>query len=209
MNLFKIKNLVWAGSVFFIFGCSNTVQNTANTPAALKETPKALQETDSEIKSSFKRYDNNLVEELYNELADKNPELKKLEEDLTALKPKPFEMLEKFNEYNSKSVAYYNSAGQLSNQIGDSVLRSKINELIKASQTKYDDKTAGVNSLLNTIQRNTISLNDYHAVLQIIITMPLIEKFQTDNLPGKINFQDLIKEQDKLLQKEKSLTPKY
>jgi predicted transcriptional regulator len=172
-----------------------------------QETPQALQDEKLDIKSYGRSGD--LTEELYQELVDKMPALKKLEDDIDAFEPKPNDIKDKFNKYDSKSNSYYSSSNYKASAISDSLLKAKIISLITASNKKYTNKTAELNSLLKQISKNGATLNDHHSVLKIVLTIPIIEKYQDDNKPSKKEFKDLISEQVKLILQTDSLTPKY
>lgn len=178
-----------------------------NNKQPRQETPKALQDEKLSIKSYNRSGD--LAEELYQELVDKTPALKKLEEDIEALYSKPSELKEKFDQYAGKSNDYYSSSKNKAAAISDSVLRTKIISLITASNKQFTGKTAELNSLLTQISNNSTSIHDHHSVLKIVLTIPLIEKFQQDNKPDKKEYKDLISQQENLVSKTDSLTPKY
>lgn len=180
---------------------------TDNNNPTKQETPKALQDDKLEIKSYSRSGD--LTEELYQELVGKTPALKKLEDDLDAFRPKPNELNDKFNQFDSKSNSFYSSANYKATAITDSVLRKKIISIIMTSNKKYTSKTAELNSLLKQISNNGATLNDHHSVLKIVLTLPIIEKYQDDNKPNKKEFKDLINQQEKLILRTDSLTPKY
>lgn len=188
-----------------LFSCGS--EQTKLNDSDKQETPKALKNDKLEIKSYSRSGD--LTEELYEELVAKSPELKKLEDNLDAFIPKPNELEEKFNKYNSKSNSYYNSADYKATAITDSLLRKKVLSLITTSKDKYSNRTAELNSLIELISKNGATLNDHHSILKIVLTLPMIEKYQTENLPDKKEFNDLIKEQQKLIQRADSLTPNY
>jgi hypothetical protein len=196
------------GAIFILpllVSCGGGQTDNNNLPK--QETPKALQDGNLEIKSYSRS--GNLTEELYQELVDKNPALKKLEEDLAAYSPKPNELNEKFQQYDNKSNNYYRSASDKASTITDSLLRMKIISLIKTSTKKYSTKTAGLHSLLGQISKNGATLNDHHSVLKIVLTLPVIEKYQDDNNSGKKEFKDFINQQENLILQIDSLTPKY
>ena len=180
---------------------------TENNKPTQQETPKALQDSKLEIKSYSRSGD--LTEELYQELVGKTPSLKKLEDDLDAFIPKPNDLKDKFNQYDSKSNSYYNSANYKATAISDSLLKKKIISLIMTSNNKYSAKTAELNMLLKQISKDGATLNDHHSVLKIVLTLPMIEKYQDDNKPNKKEFKDLINQQEKLIIQTDSLTPKY
>ncbi len=180
---------------------------TDNNDSTNQETPKALKDDELDLKSYSRSGD--LTEELYQELVGKTPALKKLEEDLDAFSPQPKDLNEKFQQYDSKSKNYYSSAIYKASAIGDSLLKKKIIELITTSNNKYSTKTAELNSLLKQISKNGATLNDHHSVLKIVLTLPIIEKYQDDNKPNKGEFIDLIKQQENLILQTDSLTPVY
>ena len=180
---------------------------TENNKPTQQETPKALQDSKLEIKSYSRSGD--LTEELYQELVGKTPALKKLEDDLDVFIPKPNDLKDKFNQYDSKSNSYYNSANYKATAISDSLLKKKIISLIMTSNNKYSAKTAELNMLLKQISKDGATLNDHHSVLKIVLTLPMIEKYQDDNMPNKKEFKDLINQQEKLIIQTDSLTPKY
>ncbi len=176
-------------------------------PEITNETPTALQDNKIEIKSYSRSAD--LTEELYQELVDKNAALKKLEEDVEASRTAPNELIEKINNYESKSNSYYSSATYKATAITDSILKSKIIALITSSNKKNSTKVSKLNSLLKKMSQNSVIINDYHAVLKIVLTLPLIEKYQKENIPNEKVFKELINNQETLIGKVDSLTPNY
>jgi len=183
-------------------------ENTRNEASKKQEIPKALQDDPLAI-SSYERSGGDLVEALYQELVDKTPQLKKLEEDMAAQVSRSNDLKNKLHKYDSKSNNYYSIATSQATAIADSVLRAKILALITASNSKYNTKTAELNVLLDRISKNDTNLKDHHQVLKIVLTLPIIEKYQDESKPNKKELQDLIGEQEKLILKTDSLTPKY
>ena len=180
-----------------------------NNKPTKQETPKALQDDKLDIKIYSRSGSGNLTEELYQELVGKTPALKKLEDDLDAFSQKPSDLNEKFQQYDRKSNRYYSSANNIASSITDSLLKNKIMTLITTSNNKYSTKTAELNSLLKQISKNDATLDDHHSVLKIVLTLPIIGKYQDDNKPNKKEFKDLIIQQEKLTLRTDSLTPKY
>lgn len=191
-------------TIFVFSGCGHK----KNKQDAKQETPEALQESKLDI-ISYSRSGNDLAEKLYRELAGKSPELQKLGADLDAYNDKLDNVNELFNRYNSKSNIYYSSAVNMANSISDSLLSKKMNALILTSKDKYDKKTSDLNALLKLISQNNANLQDIHTVLKIVLTLPEIEKYQNDKLPSNNEFKELTKEQEKIIEEIKKLTPQY
>jgi len=187
-----------------LFSCGKKTENNIKNK---EETPAALQDDKSLMNYSTIR--TNLTEELYRELVTKSPVLKKLEEDLVVLGPKPSGLDDKFSIYNNKSNGYYSSSERNANSISDSLLRKRIIAIISDSKDKYVNKTAELNSLLKQISTKSLTLADHHQVLKILLTLPVIENFQNANFPNKKEFKDLIKDQENLIKQLDKLAPKY
>jgi chromosome segregation ATPase len=188
--------------VCFITACSSNA-NLEN-----KETPKALQDHNSEIKS-YRGSNNDLVEELYQGLVDKSADLKKLEEQIKSIRPAINDANEQFSNYDSKSNSYYNSANTHSNQISDSLLKKKIQGIISSSNKQYLAKRVEVASLQEVISKNNSSISDYHTVLKIVLTLPIIETYQHDNAISPQEFKVLVNKQLELINSIKKMTPAF
>lgn len=187
-------------SLIFMTSCQEKENNSRNN-----KTPKALQEDNIDF-GRF-RSNNDLVDDLYMELVDKSPELKKLETELEAIKNR--DTLNLFNNYAQKSDDYYRSAKNKTGMIKDSVMKNKILSLIENSNEKYIEKTTELQKLVKTIHQKQNDINDYHTALKVILTIPLIEKYQNEHLPQKNPFEKIIEKENQLLEKVKKNTPKY
>lgn len=168
-------------------------------------TPEVLQE--NSLKSTrYSKRNNDLTNLLYQDLVENSIELQNLEDEIEKFRPN--DSLDEFHNYEIKSQDYYNSANYLTNKIHDSITKNKIVELIKKSKAGYLGKTNEITQVLSDIDKKENSINDYHAVLKIVLTLPIIEKYQNDNLPDAKKYRRLLKKQDSIIEKTKNLTPK-
>jgi hypothetical protein len=197
------KNLNYLSvSIIFI------VLLSCNTQQVRNEALKLEQAVDSELDISSSR-SGDFVEGFYQELVSQTPALKEFERDMTVHKRISAELKNKYNGYESKSNSYYNSAITKVTSISDSVLQKRIMALIQSSKESYSRSTSELNVLLKMVEQNSVTLNDKHSILKIVLTLPLIEKFQTGNLPDKTGFNELIEKQKQLIEQINGLTPKY
>ncbi len=201
MTLLKFIPIIIISSVLMI-SCSE--DQSTNNKVNQKETPQALKE-DKLVELKYSR-SSDLTEELYQELVDKSPLLKTLENDLDAILPKYGEANEEFNKYDAKSNNYYGSAEYKASFLSDSLLKIKIKKLISSSKDNYKSKTNEINKLIEQISRNNTTLKDQHLALKIVLTLPLIEKYQDDNKPNSNKFNDIINNQNKMIFQIDSLT---
>lgn len=192
------------GTIFiltFLLSCGN--DKSANHVV----NPKAFQDKKVSLKTYSRSGD--ITEELYAELVSNNAALQKLEAELEAYSPKEDEVRGKFDNYDDKSTSYYRSVNEKSSGIKDSLLRQKMDEIIALSTVKYEGKTAQLKSLMSQILNNRSSINDHHAILKIVLTLPMMEEYQKNNKPTKNEFENLINQQNKLIFRIDSLTPQY
>jgi hypothetical protein len=174
-----LLSLLVISLIFMTVSCNGNQNENRNSEV---QNPEALQD-DIKLKSLSKR-GGNLIDELYSELVEKTPELKKLETELESFQETPSETQNVFYNYNGKSSQFYGSANGFANQIKDSLSKKRILELIKKSNEKYDSESK-------------------------VLTIPLIEKYQKENLPKKKEFLETIAKQKELIQKISEKTPKY
>lgn len=186
-------------SFFILLSCNQKKQQQAPAP----ETPKALQENGSaEFSLLSKRgYREDLVENLYAELVSTNPDLKAIEKQISYLDEARTDSIEPFNNFNQKNEEYYKDAQQRLSLLTDSALKNKISLLISNSQSKYNTQIAGHNNLLSLLNSKNIKLRDMHVILKIVKTLPLIEKYQHDNITDKKPIEKTINEFDKTLKR--------
>lgn len=182
-----------------LFSCKRETVETENK----KEVPEALKDKSYSRGSSR----GNLVEELYEDLVSKSSELQKLETEIENFETG--EVQKEFFNYNSKSENYYSSATYQAREIKDSITRKKILALIEKSNNQYFEKSKELNDLFETVNDKQKTIEDYHTVLKIVLTLPMITKYQNENLPTKTNFENKIKSEDSLIDKIQNRTPKY
>ena len=190
--------------VLTLVSCDNT--RTQDKPK--QETPKALEDKTSSYELLSKRGYDDLVESLYNELVSKNIDLKKLEDKIAELNKSKNDTTNLFDKFNEKNQSYFNAANRHIAEIKDSVLRDKMKILIANNLTKYNSSIARHNELLKTLEGKSLTILDLHNILKIVRTLPLIEKYQSDNLPNIKSFEGYIKQQDETIKLADTLTKK-
>lgn len=182
--------------ILFVFvSCDNSTPKKDQPVAA----PKALQDKTISMDVVSKRYHEDLLNALYNNLLDTNLELKRLESEIEALKKGKSDSTETFDKYNDKNEEYFNSANDFTVAIKDSLLKVKMKDIIANSLTKYDTSISQYKNLLRQIRTKTNSLQDLHIALKIVRTLPLMEQYQKDYLPPTNSIDGYIKQLDKTI----------
>ncbi len=176
-------------------------------PQPTPDTPKALQPSSG---GSFsKRYGNDdLVNELYAELASKDTALKALEEQISMTEGRDDESLADFGSFDNRNKNFYNSATGHIRSIQDSLIRKRMTNLINGSQTQYVNRTLAFHDLISKIGDRKNSMNDLHELLKIVKTLPAMDKYQRENEPSSKPAESFLKELEKLIQKLEAATNK-
>jgi hypothetical protein len=198
-----MKTLLISIPAMLLFACGggNPSSDLSSTKSQTKEieTPKALDDNSSgDVLSYSRKSRTSLVDELYEELVDKNPELQKIEDALVDIDKKLVDTKNAFNGYNAKSTEYYTDADYTLSSITDSTLKRQMRNFVNKSEAAYKSKTTNIKNLTALLDKGTGTISDHHTVLKIVATMPQIEQYQKDKLPPSTEYYNLVKEQQKL-----------
>lgn len=191
---------------FIVLSCNQSTKNDAPKP----ETPKALQEKNStaELYSKSRGYDSDLVESLYSELTEKDPELQNLEKMIIELNDQKEDSAKTFNAFHNKNTQYYQSGDHHVLQIKDSILRQKIKAILDNSLSAYNNKVQHHKDLLEILLTKDAYLDDMHTALKIVKTLPVMHKYQKESFPSPKSIEGVIKRYDRTIQNTDSLIKK-
>lgn len=188
-----------------LFICLISCNSPKDQKLLREDPPKALAEKDlTEISS--KRSDGDLVDNIYDEVIDKSPELKDLENKISKIEESKNDSLSPFNKYNEKKKQFYSSADNHIFQINDSILRKQIKAILDSSLKNYKTSTQKHVELMKAVDFKTANLNDIHVILKLSKALPVMEQYQKTNLPATRTIDNLINDYDKAIQKTKTLT---
>ena len=189
--------------VLTLVSCDNRQQDKPK-----QETPKALEDKSSSYEIVSKRSYDDLVESLYTELLTKDIDLKRLEDKIDELRKSKSDTTELFDNFIEKNQSYFSSADRHVSEIKDSLLRDKIKNLVAIQLTKYNSRIVRHNELLKLIETKQMTISDLHNVLKIVRTLPLIDKYQKDNIPNTKSFEGYIKQQEPVIKLADTLAKK-
>jgi hypothetical protein len=194
----------------FTLGCGHENEKaTVGKP----EIPEPLKDKSSAallVKSDVRRFsDGSLVDELYNDLAEKQPELQTLESQLREFYAARVDSVEAYDNYYAKSDSYYSSTNSLLLSIKDSVLKQRLVLLLEASKNKFRKKTSRFSMLIANADKESRIMEDYHQALKLAATLPVIETYQDKNMPSIKPVQKLSDEAKRLNNKTQTLVKKY
>jgi hypothetical protein len=199
-----MKRILIPFCLLLFISCTSRKENKA-TPQP--DIPKALQETkESSLISISKRGSNehDLVEKLYQEKLRSTPGLQAIEKLIDELNNAENDSLEAYNEFKSKNQQYYGSANSRLNRIKDSLLKKEIKAVLEKNTAAYNNRIAGLNDLVATLNSKSGSTDERHTILMILISLGMMNEYQGKNLPlSKPINNVLIQKMDSVISKNK------
>jgi hypothetical protein len=147
-----------------------------------------------------------LVEELYAQAVKQDNNLGSIEDDIEKFYKKKEEAVEKYNSFVSYNNRYYSDARSNTGTIGDASYKQRAADLILKSENSFKTKLTDWQDAINSLNTNEKMLSDLHTFLKIIITMPMIEKYQATAFPDDGKLKDVNKELQELIDKIKAIT---
>jgi len=192
-------------AVLFLSSCHS---DPADNKEQEKNVPNALRDNKSSVALISKRGPENMVDDIYSDMLEKMPDLHKLEEDISNYNEAQTDSLRKFESYKDKSLSYYDAAKEHLNRIKDSTLKREMAQVVANSNARYTDKVALINKIIKAINNKESTLNDYHIALKLMVTLPVIEQYQTDMVPDKKILDTLLIKKQGLIDRTRKLTPK-
>ncbi|SHL61895.1 hypothetical protein SAMN05444266_104183 [Chitinophaga jiangningensis] len=148
------------------------------------------------------------MESLYAEIVSNDIALKRLEKSIADLNSSKQDSIDSFYKFDNKMQGYRNVVQLTVTQIQDTILRNRMKLLVDTHVAKYDSLIAKHKHLLNDINKNDSTLDDLHLALKIVTTLPVIEKYQRDNLPQTTPLEGFLNQQHKTIQLADSLVNK-
>jgi hypothetical protein len=203
-------------SILFLKKCYTARETPPQTPATAVSPTLDKPQADandyfnlSEVSiKGYRKGNGDLLEKLYKDLVQKTPELQQFELKMDTFRKAKPQITTLFEDFDGKSTDYYNSAETNSRTLSDSLLRKEVRLWLEKSRDSYKNQTTEWNKLLAQLNSKNVRLNDYHNLMKIHLTLPLIEDFQKKRLPPTLEIQNLLLQQAALQQQIDSLMKK-
>lgn len=144
----------------------------------------------SGIRKDYSGGGRDLVDELYEQAVKQNNSLESIEDDIEKFYKNRNEAIEKYNSYIAYNNRYYTDAKSKAATINNAATKQRANDIISKSEAKYKFKITDWQNTIAALNANERELNDLHALLKILITEPMIEKYQTSGLPDNARLKE-------------------
>ena len=162
----------------------------------------------SGISKSLGGGERDAVEAYYSDLVDKNSELKQVVREIQANDKNFYELEGRLNSYNRISNEYYGDANAKANGIHDATLKATVLGWITNSRTQQSERIAALTKLVGLLRDKKITQDDFHAAVKIAVTLPVVEKYQQQNLPTDAEYNKLMKDLEETVKKLQGMAKK-
>jgi hypothetical protein len=202
----KITKILVLVSILFI-GCSDDKKKESDIDN-LNNTPEVLNDTKSEV--SFlrtKRYDENIIEELYSEALSKNEKLDKLNELIEEITSDSlYDKTSDYLKYTNINNRYWNTAKSYANKLNDSIKKVEVLAIIDKLETSYTKRIANHETKMDSIADLKTNLSDQLILMKLFVTEPMIYNYQSNELPDIEELKSIIKDYEKAIENSKEYT---
>lgn len=178
------KNILITLVVLSIASCTSDRKTTEQkNPNDL--TPEVLNDIQKQGISSYsKRYEPNIIQELFEEALEKDKDLKTVISTLEKVKKQKVDNLENYQTYIRNNQNYWNALSQYSKQLSDSTLKNELLDLIATLKDKQSTRTSSLEKLIAEIDSTERKLGDLEILMKIMVTAPMMHNYQRNKLPN-------------------------
>lgn len=190
-NLFMKSIYILLLAILFSCTSNRTNHQQNNIPEVLQDNKK------SSMTVFSKRGWDDLVDELYHEKLQKDPELNKIDKLYKALIENKTDSLAEFIKYEEKNNSYYSSADLHLKEIQDSSLKKEIETILLNSKNRYKQRSNHWRSLEETLNLANVNASDRYNAVKFLISLSMIGSYQ-DAIPSSKPIEGVISSYNKL-----------
>lgn len=194
----NLKQLLLCTACIILLSCNEKREADSSTPAPLQKNKESF----------YDRSEGDLLVSLYEEAKKQDPTLSQLSTNYSTLLKSKTDSVESYSVYNRKNQSYFAAANTHLAYMKDSTLRQQIRSLINAQLAKYSALTATHEALLKRVEANETELVDLHQALMLVKTLPIIDRYQSSQLPERSSIDGYIKEQTAVISEAKKALKK-
>jgi hypothetical protein len=200
--LIMMSRLSLLAIILIAVACNNSKTDTTNELIP-NETPTTFD--DSKVVLS-KRYDSNIIDDLFNEATNKNAGLKSIVKRIEDIGKLKSDSLETYNKYSQTTNRYLNNFDDYINQINDSTIKNDLKSVVKILKEKHQNAIANHEKSIKILNDKNNALNDYEIIMKLIVTEPMMNNYMRNELPDIRTIKSLIGKYDTLIKDMKPYT---
>ncbi|PIE50094.1 MAG: hypothetical protein CSA38_05305 [Flavobacteriales bacterium] len=194
-----MKKIIFIFYAFcFLSACSHPEEDTTEVIAEVND--------NTSMKGLSKSYRNkDIIEVLYNKEIQSNEKLKALVNQINKVESDSFsKKTDSYLEYKKTNENYWQTVKGYTNSIQDSLAKKSIQKIFERLNKDFDQSIANHENKMNNIDSLSSKLSDEIILMKLLITQPMMQKYQKEKLPQIAELQSLIEDYQKLLEQTKT-----
>lgn len=202
----KLNMLCWI-LILVMCSCAHN-KDKKEEPAIQNQTPEVLDQADaaSKLASISKRYSNDIIQELFDEAINKDPELKSLVENIDKTGKSTIDSLQQYNTYIQNNNSYWSAANDYISQISDSTTKKLMKDAFRNLKANHDNLISQHKVLNENITKSEVTLNDHLILMKLLVTEPMMLNYQRNELPDIKKMKGVLNMYDTLINRTESYT---
>lgn len=200
------KNVLLTALLISFVGISCTVRDkkTENVPVQ-DQTPEVLENksADIDLKAISRRYEDDLVQKLFEEAMDKDPGLKSITDRIEEIDKTKKDSLESYYKYLRTNKNYWMSANRYISRLKDSTFKKEMQEAFDRLESNYNNSISMYDSKVEQIASKSDMLDDKMILMKLAVTAKMIYNYQQNELPEISTFENLIKSYNDIIEETK------
>ncbi len=206
-----MKHIALAGNllVLALFLASCTTNDKANPVAEnVGETPAVLDDNkaDVDITSYSKRSGYSIIDKLFSEAQDKDPNLKALVKEINGMDDAVNDSLAGLKSYTSNMDMYWASVTSHINQISDTLYQKELRDIFGALEKSYSKSMELHNEKEKEIDARKRMLQDTELIMKLVVTEPMMHNYQQNERPNAKILANIVAKYDSLLNRSREYT---
>ncbi|MBL3655329.1 cytochrome P450 family protein [Fulvivirga sediminis] len=164
------------------------------------QTPEVMKDDQSVDYMPFSRMKHNdIVEKLFKEALEHDQELKSLMLRLEEVRDLKFDSLKNYRTYNNNNQDYWRSLTRYADDINDSTMKNDLKKFIDSLKKDQERKASLLDRTVAQLDSVEKKLNDLEVLTKVMVTAPMMENYQRNELPNHKSLQTVKLSLDSLI----------
>lgn len=201
-----MKNILSLVLLLLIISCKEAAPKKVTD----EETPKALVDETSMVSySSLLKgtHRGSVVDKLYAEALENNKNLEQLDAKMNDIYVNSLNTVEnEYLNYKRTNNTYWTTIEDAVGNMSDSITKQSTMVLIEKMKRDYAQKLSSHENKMLQIRALQAKLKDQKILMKFLITQPMIEKYQDNELPDIKKMEKIINDYHQLIEQTKAYT---
>lgn len=168
------------------------------SPDASQQLSEILKD-DNGLPLSSTRYDENLIDKIYRDIAQKDTVLQNLDKKIRTLSDNHSQKVKTYRQFDENNQKFYDEAQNFLVGISDTVLAQQIQLIVEKKRREYRQKTQTLRQIDQQNQAKNQQIHDFYQAFKLLTSLKAMQDYQK-KLPSAKDLEQVSKEKEELIQ---------